>query len=372
MKNILYKVSLLLLCLSLSSWGSKGHRKISQNFAACLPTQMAFLKPAWTNFIATHASDADNRKSQDPNESPRHYIDINNYPVFLQTGRIPQTYDSIVEQFGSSFVIDQGILPWATLITFDSLKSCFLRRDWSRSAYFAADLGHYIGDGHMPLHITNNYNGQMTGQTGIHSRYESTLVSRYETQIVYPADSIQFIENVGEYVFSYLYEDFRYVDSILLADTYAKNLAGGSTTSDAYYQALWAKSGDFTIRLMRNGSGTLANLIYTAWVQAGSPVIYPNAIEDKENTNQQQLLKVFPNPVSKSICFPFVVSENSETVSLMIYDSSGNLQDTVISGFMSVGYHEVNKDVQGLAAGVYFCVFKVGDFSESQRFVVTH
>lgn len=359
-----------MLCLALSSWGSKGHRKISQNMAACLPAQMSFLKPTWTNYIATHASDADNRKGQDPNESPRHYIDINNYPVFVQTGRIPQTYDSIVEQFGNSFVIDQGILPWATLIAYDSLKSCFLRRDWNKSAYFAADLGHYIGDGHMPLHITNNYNGQMTGQTGIHSRYETSLVSRYETQIVYPADSVQFIDNVGKYVFGYLYEDYQYVDSLLLADTYAKTLAGGSTTSDAYYQALWAKSGDFTLRLMRHGSTSLADLIYTAWVQAGSPMIYPNAIDEKGNMYQSQLLRVFPNPVSQSLCFPMILANQGEPVTLMVYDGSGDLQGTMPNGLMSAGYHEINWDVHGLAAGVYFCVLKSGNFSAAQRFVV--
>ena len=188
MRNTLYTVSLVLLCLVLSSWGATGHKKISQNVAACLPAEMSFLKPVWTSFVANHASDADSRKSQDPNESPRHYIDIDNYPEFVLSGHIPQTYDSVVAQFGAGFVTDQGTLPWATMITFDSLKNCFQRRDWNRSAIFAADLGHYVGDGHMPLHITKNYNGQLTNQKDIHSRYESTMVGKYEAQIVYPAD----------------------------------------------------------------------------------------------------------------------------------------------------------------------------------------
>jgi hypothetical protein len=369
MKNKLYVLLLIPVVLLLSGWGSKGHRKISQNMAICLPAQMSFLKPVWTNFISTHASDADYRKDQDPNESPRHYIDIDNYPEFIQTGRIIQTYDSIVEKFGNAFVVDQGILPWATLRTFDSLKNCFQRRDWNRSALFAADLGHYVADGHMPLHITKNYNGGMTGQTGIHSRYESNLVSRYEAQIVYPADSAHYIENPGAFIFNYLYGDYKYVDSLLLADQYATNLAG-NTSSDAYYQALWAKSGDFTILLMRNGSTHLADLIYTAWVQAGSPVMYPNGIDEADNADHLRFLQVFPNPASQTVNFPIVVTDDRKMVSLTVYDTSGTLKDTVLNKEMAEGYHKITWDVKGLDPGVYFCKMESGNISATQRFVV--
>ena len=369
MKKTLYAVSLALLCLILSSWGSKGHKKISQNITTCLPPQMSFLKPAWLNYVINHASDADYRKNTDPNESPRHYIDIDNYPVFVQTGLIPQTFDSLVARYGYSFVIDQGILPYSTIITFDSLKNCFQRRDWDRSAYFAADLGHYVGDGHMPLHITKNYNGQMSGQTGIHSRYETTMVGKYEGQIFYPADPAHYIDNVGGYVFDYLYLNYQYVDSVLLADTYATSLAG-STSSDAYYQALWAKSGGFTNQLMRHGSTALANLIYTAWVQAGSPWMFPNAVDEPVTPGQPRLLKVFPNPASQKVSFPVVVPGNGESVILTVFDDHGNLEETLLNKRMTGGYHKIDWDVKGLAPGIYFCRLTSGNFSATQKFVV--
>ncbi|MEI7662893.1 MAG: hypothetical protein WCK34_11860, partial [Bacteroidota bacterium] len=142
MKRLLFPVSLMLLCLMLSGWGSTGHKKINQNMASCLPQQVSFLLPAWTNVVMYKSSEADYRKSQDPNESPRHYIDIDNYSEFIQTGMISQVYDTVVSRHGSAFVIDQGILPWATITTYDSLKACFQRGDWNKSALFAADLGH--------------------------------------------------------------------------------------------------------------------------------------------------------------------------------------------------------------------------------------
>ncbi len=34
---------------------------------------------------------------------------------------------------------------------------------------YSADLSHYIGDAHVPLHTTSNHNGQLTNQVGIHA-----------------------------------------------------------------------------------------------------------------------------------------------------------------------------------------------------------
>jgi hypothetical protein len=45
MKNILYIFALVMVGLMLSGWGSKGHKKISQNMAPCLPAEMSFLSP---------------------------------------------------------------------------------------------------------------------------------------------------------------------------------------------------------------------------------------------------------------------------------------------------------------------------------------
>ncbi len=148
-----------LLILLLSSWGYQGHQKISGGITVILPLEMAFLVPGWTDIVRLHASDADYRKDTDPDESPRHNIDIDNYPEFIFSGKINQDLDSLIAEFGYSFVIDQGVLPWATLTSYDSLVSCFARHNWEKAGLFAADLGHYVGDGHMPMHLTKNYNG---------------------------------------------------------------------------------------------------------------------------------------------------------------------------------------------------------------------
>jgi len=368
-KTILALVSLPLVLL-LSSWGYQGHHIISQNSAACLPAQLAFLKPGWTNFVTTHCADADNRKGSDPNEAPKHYIDIENYPQYGQTGQIPQNYDSVVAAHGLDWVIAQGILPWATKTTYDSLTSCFRRGDWNRSELFAADLGHYVGDGHMPLHITVNYDGQMTGQTGIHSRYETKMITQFEAQLVYPADSAHVISNVQGYIFDYLYGSHVYVDSVLQADLYAKAQSGGSVTSTAYYQALWAKTSPFTIRLFRDASRAIADLIYTAWVEAGSQVLFPNGIAESGDWNKPGLLTNFPNPVVTTTTISFELPLNNDNVQVLILDEEGNLKDTILNQSMSAGSHKVIWDATRYASGIYFCVLKSGKYSLSRKMVI--
>ncbi|MEI7499963.1 MAG: T9SS type A sorting domain-containing protein [Bacteroidota bacterium] len=369
MKKFYFPIFLIALCLILSGWGYNGHKKISQNFAICLPLQMSFLNPVWTNFVANHASDADYRKDTDPNESPRHFIDIDNYPEFVQTGQISQNFDSVVAQHGLAFVISQGILPWAAKITFDSLKNCFLRCDWDKSAFFAADLGHYIGDGHQPLHITKNYNGQMTGQYGVHSRYEKTMVDRFQTQIVYPADSVRLVGDVQNYIFEYLYNDYTYVDSLLAADA-AATIIAGNTSSDAYYQALWTKTGNFTIKMMRNASNALASLIYTAWVEAGSPMMYPTAIDEPEALNQTLLIDVYPNPAIDYAWFQVVISKHPSTFTFRIYDGNGNLKDTLVNQSTGEGSQKIRWAFRNLAPGVYICVIQSGNYRDSMKFII--
>ena len=215
----------VILSILFLGWGSVGHSIISLNTKLTLLPAVSFFN-GWPEFLSLHASDADNSRNYDASEKPKHYIDIDSYPEFLQTKTIPQNYDSLVAKYGYSFVIDQGLLPWAILNTADSLEAAFKRNDINKSKLFAADLGHYIADAHMPLHLTKNYNGQLTGQYGVHFRYESDLIQKFENQINYGGDSLKYIDNLPNFVFSMIYNNYNYVDSVLYVDKTSTISAG--------------------------------------------------------------------------------------------------------------------------------------------------
>lgn len=288
----------LVLCLVMLSWGYLGHQNINYKAPVCLPTAMTGFG-VWTDSLSIHGSDADNRKSSDSNEGPRHYIDIDNYSEFIAKKRIASTYDSIVKIHGVNFVISNGTLPWATRVAYDSLKNAFKKHQWHNAMLYASDLGHYVADGHMPLHITSNYDGAQTGQNGIHSRYESTMVANYISLLTnYSATSAQTVPNVNLYIMNYIYKNQLYVDSVLKADTYATTSAGNSTSTQ-YYTALWTKT-RFTTTLFKNASRALADLIYSAWVEVGSPV-YGSKLLNGVNPAVDNNLSVYPNPSSGKV-----------------------------------------------------------------------
>src|SRR6185436_14731228 len=58
------------------------------------------------------------------------------------------------------------------------LRDELRRGDVDAARVTAGHLAHYAADATMPLHATENHDGQLTGQRGIHRRIEASLVDR--------------------------------------------------------------------------------------------------------------------------------------------------------------------------------------------------
>ena len=366
-KQIFKTVGILTLVLILTSWGSTGHRKISYDASLSFNEEMSQFE-SWTSILADHASDADDRKSWDPNESEKHYIDIDNYSEFNSNGEIPQDINDAISAHGSYFVYGNGILPWATITAYDSLKSCFERLDWDKAVLFASDLGHYVADGHMPLHITRNYDGQYTNNSGIHSRYESTMINSFISQINYTGDNIEVISDVSQYVFDYIYSNYQYVESVLAADNYAKTFST-DTYSSAYKNALWSYSKDFTIALFKNASHALTELIYTAWVEAGSPSMTPTGINSPLAASTVILRQNFPNPFSNSTTIEFRLKENSKVL-LQVTDISGKVVSTLLNEPKTKGDYSVDFNSGNLSSGTYYIILNTDNQHISKKMLL--
>jgi hypothetical protein len=372
-KNI--ALLIILICSTFFiSWGSMGHRIINFNTILTALPEMVFFN-YWADSLADHASDADSRKQIDPNEGPRHYIDIDNYPEFLETGMIHQNFDSLVVIHGYDFVMNQGILPWAILRRIDSLQIAFENGEWHNAMLHASDLGHYIADDHMPLHLTRNYNGQFTGQHGIHSRYESGMIGQYSNQITYEGDTLSYIDNLSDYVFNIIYDNYVYVDSVLKADSIATAFAGNSTSA-AYYEKLWELTKSFTLLLFKNASYKLTCLIYTAWVNAGSPVT-GGIEENQNNVVNYELSQNYPNPfnprTSIKFSIPFITLRQAQSdvfVTLKVYDVLGNEIATLVNEEKQIGSYEVEFDASGLSSGIYFYILQAGNFIGTKKMIL--
>jgi hypothetical protein len=362
-KRIIFLTLSLSLVILLSSWGWNGHKKVSENAPPSFPESLSFLSGNFTTVLVDSCVAADDRKEWDYSESPKHYIDIDSYPEFVNLGSIPMSWDSIINGHGISFVLDNGTVPWSTITTFDSLRDCFAREDLYKAALFAADLGHYVGDAHNPLHLTQYYDGWYSNEPGIHYRYETKMLNYYHDLIVYPFDSAQFIPDVQSFIFSYIYSNYVYVDSVLQADLDATALTG-NVNSSAYLDALWNETKGFTIPLFHHASFALASLIYTAYIDSQHMTI------DEIHSQRNNLGKNFPNPLKDYTVIPFDIIQNNTYVSLKILDVLGNVKTVLLGEKMAKGHYEIKWDAHGLSSGCYYCVFETDDVVRTNKMMV--
>ncbi|HEX9657567.1 MAG TPA: T9SS type A sorting domain-containing protein [Bacteroidota bacterium] len=363
----------LLTLLVLGGWGWNAHRFINRSVVYHLPGSMAlFIQDS--SFLALHSIDADQRRiSGDTTfygETPRHYLDIDDYPNFQSLSR---NLDSLIVIYGWERVKQNGTNPWATLWTLDSLTNQLSRGDWATATLTASDLGHYVGDPHQPLHATVNYNGQFTGNTGIHSRYETTMLSStyYLNSLFITPESVQYVADPTEFIFAYILHSNSLVDSILQADNYAKIASGwdgSGPVPPAYYNALWDRTRTITLDQMQRGTKNIADLWYTAWVDAG--LITPSGVLPAKTTPADfELNQNYPNPFNPTTTISYRLQVGG-TVLLRVYSMTGEDVAVLVNELQSAGEHSVTFDAGDLPSGTYFYRLQLGKFAQTKKLVV--
>lgn len=353
----------------LFSWGSNGHKIINKNAVIHLPVSMKKFIDQQA-FLETHSVDADTRKTSDTamfSEQYRHYLDIDDYPNFRSLDR---NFSVLVSQYGWMRVKGNGTNPWELVRFMDSLTAQLKRGDWNTSYQTAADIGHYVGDPHQPLHAAVNYNGQLTGNTGIHSRYESNMVNSYQGQISIKKDSITYISDVLGFALNYIVASNALVDSVLHADNLAKSISGYSgsgTAPSKYYEVLWQQLGDMTKAQMQLATVDLASLWYTAWVNAGL-LAKPSGIrkEPSGKVKSYNLEQNFPNPFNPKTTIRFDVAERG-IVKLEILTLEGKQIASLVNEHCEEGSYSADWDASNMASGVYLYRLETDKFSQTKK-----
>jgi hypothetical protein len=253
------------------TWGEVGHTYIAQHYSQHLPADLDGLR-AYDTEVIDHVSDPDERKSSTHGESERHFIDIDYYHEF-QEGTLPRSRAALEALYSPAIVSNQGVLPWTIAEVVTRLTTQFRTQQWSAASLTIADLCHYVGDANHPLHCTVNFNGQLTGNSGIHSRHESTMISNYLSQLDTPAMSTVHYSSPLDAAFDVIAASWAGVDPILTADTIAGDEARGSTSGSIYYASLWNNTRILTQARLDTASVMTASLVYTAWVDAGQPTV---------------------------------------------------------------------------------------------------
>jgi len=330
------------------TWGSVAHHYVAQNYSQHLPAFIDGLT-AYDGTVDAHVTDPDTRKSYTPGEAERHYIDIDYYPEFF-AGTLPRDRAALEALYGAATVIEVGILPWAVTEVVASLTQQFQAQQWSAAALTIADLCHYVGDATQPLHVTLNYDGQSSGNYGIHSRYESTMIGTYLSQLSTPAMGVACYSSPQDAIFEAITDSWAGVAPILAADNTAKAASGGSYNS-TYYASLWSSTHALTQARLDTASVMTASYVYTAWVNAGRPTVPGSSGSVPPVVVAGVRLSAGPSPFRDVLTVRFSASGPA---SVEVFDLRGARVARLADGVTGEGSATWRPGASGLGPGLYF------------------
>lgn len=264
-------------------WGFYGHKRINRLAVFTLPPAMIGFYKKNIEYLTEESVAPDRRRYAVEDEAPRHYIDLDEYGDSAAF-KLPKYWSQAVEKFGEDTLMAKGIVPWHIQTMYYKLKDAFMVNDPSAILRVSAELGHYVADANVPLHTTSNYDGQLTGQSGLHGLWESRLPELFAKDYTFFVGKADYVSDVGSRAWSAVAGANAALDSVLAIEKdlysrigtkkYSFETRGKQTQkvvafnyARSYHEALEG----MVERQMRKSVKMIGDLWYTAWVDAGQP-----------------------------------------------------------------------------------------------------
>ncbi|HKP31329.1 MAG TPA: zinc dependent phospholipase C family protein [Chitinophagaceae bacterium] len=304
LKRTLYTSGLLLVLMVSGSWGFLAHRTINQLAVYELPKDLCSFYYDNLDYLVRNAPRPDVRRNTDSTEANKHFIDLEFYGDSA-AWKMPMNWDDAVRTYSKDSLLKYGYLPYLIMRVKDSLTDAFRNRNSERILFYTADLGHYIGDAHVPLHTSINYDGQLTNQKGLHSLWESMIpeleLNNYDLSSRHKA---KYLRDPQTALWGAIRNSFS-----LLNDVFSQEIAATSGFTDStkfriqnrrgrdvksfttdFAKAYSAKLGNSINKQLTSSADMLADFIYTSWVDAGKPDV-KHLIRSSFKTEKKQQLK---------------------------------------------------------------------------------
>jgi hypothetical protein len=299
------------------AWGFFAHQRIDRLAVFTLPPEMIGFYKKHIVYITETSTRPDSRRTIVPGEAPRHYIDIDVYGDSA-VYKMPRYWKDAVAKYGEDTLMAYGIVPWHINLMKYQLTEAMKARDADKILRLSSEMGHYIADACVPLHTTENYNGQLTNQRGIHGLWESRLPELLANNYDFFVGRAAYIKNPQLRAWDAVTRSHLALDSVLnfekkvtadidedrkysFEDRNGVNIRVYSRDfSEEYHRKLHGQ----VERQMRYAIALVGSYWYTCWVDAGQPDlnkmagISPQEVqrqeqEDKQN-QQQPVIPVRP------------------------------------------------------------------------------
>jgi hypothetical protein len=295
-------VMIIIFC---NSWGFLVHRTVHQMAVYELPGSLQRFFYRNMDYGVRYSVRPDQRRNEDSTEATKHFID---FEAFGDSAawKMPYSWDHAVSIYSTDSLLKYGYVPYYIIMMKDRLTNAFRDGKADSALFYATDMAHYIGDAHVPLHATLNYDGQLTGQRGMHSLWESLIpeieLSQYRLSSRHKA---KYLKNPRAAIWTVMRISFSMVDDMLAKE---KEVSRSFTDSTKYrvqvrngresrtYTSAFAKAysralgNSINDRLIASAD-MIADFWYTSWVDAGKPDLDGWILPSFTKANKKQLKK---------------------------------------------------------------------------------
>ncbi len=285
-RNVLFIVLLISLpygLLSSPPWGFFAHKKINKLAIYALPPEMIQFYKRHRTELENMAVLPDQRRYILDKEAARHYIDLDQYVI---SRIIFSDWEQIKRQFPEDSIQKHGIVPWHIPIVYKNLKQAFMKKDTISIIKLSAELGHYIGDAHVPLHTTSNYDGQKTGQSGLHSFWESRIPEILDTALEDWIGPAEYLSNIQKSVWEWVIDSNQEVAILIQKEKelsrqipdnkkfiFEQKGTQLQKTPSLFYSKKYHQSLGNQIEKRFNAAiKHVSDVWYSAWVDGGQPI----------------------------------------------------------------------------------------------------
>lgn len=188
--------------------------------------------------------------------------------------------------FAKDRFTEYGIVPYHLEYMQRRLTQAFKDRDSHKILRLAAEIGHYIGDAHVPLHTTENYNGQFSNQVGIHGFWESRLPELFaDTEYDFFVGKAEYIPKFNDFAWKTVLDSHALLDTVLNTERelvklfpedkqmcYEQRADANVLLQCKEFSRAWhTRMNGMVEARMCAAIKAVGNVWYTAWVDAGQP-----------------------------------------------------------------------------------------------------
>jgi hypothetical protein len=248
---------------SVLAWGPTVHQRVTSEAIDTLPKG---LKP----FYKAHRLEIPSLAVDQPppeEEGTERRFTLDRFLPF-PFADVPHTEAAMKAKYGDE-AAKAGRLPWLIGDSYARLVEAFKSGDKGKILTESDVLSGYVADLHNPLALTENADGQKTGQHGLWVRFSVKLPEAMDKKLNFGGQAARLVDDPKAYVFSMITSTYIWLDNLLYDEDLARR--GQSGYTDIYYDTLIEKAGPLLKDRLVDATTDVGSYWYTAWTAAGRP-----------------------------------------------------------------------------------------------------